>query len=251
MPKTQDAPQHRTSPVGVDQRSAPLTERVYSNDGNPEVIDQVDPRFVRVLDIGCGAGDNAALLKRKNPAHQVFGITRSESEASRARQWMSECWVGDIEKDLPESLRDQTFDCILFSHVLEHLRDPAALVARTSQLLRPGGRVVIAIPNVMFFKMRLQFLRGDFRYHPEGGILDDTHLHFYTFFTADEYLLSASPELQLIYKGVSGYFPMPVIRGRLVPRRMAEAIDSWSTRRWPNLFGFQIILAAEKRMIER
>ena len=97
---------------------------------------------------------------------------------------------GDIEGEIPQYLEQERFDCLIFSHVLEHLRNPAEVVARLSRLLRTGGRVVIAVPNVLFFKVRLQFLRGDFEYDPDGGILDDTHLHFYTHRTADRYLLA-------------------------------------------------------------
>jgi hypothetical protein len=112
--------------------------------------------------------------------------------------------------------------------------------------LRTGGQVVIAVPNVMFINMRLQFLRGDFQYNPEGGILDDTHLHFYSYFTADRYLLTGSPDLRLTKKLVSGYIPQPLLRGRVIPHAMAQAIDRWGLRLWPNLFGYQIVIAAAK-----
>jgi len=227
-------------------RSLPLTERVYENRGNPLVIDQIDSACSRVLDVGCGAGDNAQLLKSRFPRCTVFGITRSEAEAERARRYMAACWVDDIEGEVGSYLQGETFDCLLFSHVLEHLRNPAEVVARMSRLLRRGGQMVIAVPNVMFFHMRLRFLRGDFEYQPEGGILDDTHLHFFTYFTADKYLLSAAPDLQLTRKAVGGYIPLPFLRGRVIPRGLAQAVDRWGTRHWPNLFGNQIVLVAAK-----
>jgi SAM-dependent methyltransferase len=227
-------------------QSLPLSERVYENRGNPLVIDQLDSACQRVLDIGCGAGDNAQLLKSRFPRCQVFGITRSEAEAERARSYMTACWVDDIEGEPGPYLQGETFDCLIFSHVLEHLRNPAEVVACMSRLLRRGGQVVIAVPNVMFLHMRFRFLRGNFEYQPEGGILDDTHLHFYTYFTADRYLLSGSPDLQLRQKVVSGYIPLPLLRGRVIPRGMAQAIDQWGIRHWPNLFGNQIVLVAAK-----
>jgi hypothetical protein len=98
----------------------------------------------------------------------------------------------------------------------------------------------------MFVNMRVQFLRGDFQYQPEGGILDDTHLHFYTYYTADRYLLSESPDLQLTKKIVSGHIPLPLLRGRVIPKPTAKAIDKWGLRHWPNLFGDQTVIAAVK-----
>ncbi len=230
----------------TEQISLSLSERIYKNIGNPLVIAQVDASCRRVLDIGCGAGDNAALLKQKLPQCEVFGITRSEAEAERARAYMVKCWVGNIEGEIPPYLKEERFDCLIFSHVLEHLRDPADVVARLSQLLRNGGQVVIAVPNVMFIKMRFQFLCGDFEYRPEGGILDDTHLHFYTYFTTDRYLLSRSPDLRLTRKTVSGFVPMPLLRGRVIPNNLAKVIDGWGVRHWPNLFGDQTVIVAVK-----
>jgi SAM-dependent methyltransferase len=227
-------------------KSLPLSKRVYENSGNPLVIDQIDPGCRRVLDVGCGAGDNARLLKSRLPDCEVFGITQSETEAERARAYMTRCWVGDIGDEIPHYLEQERFDCIVFSHVLEHLGHPAEVVGRLSTLLHEGGQVVIAVPNVMFIKMRLQFLRGDFEYSPEGGILDDTHLHFYTYFTADRYLLGGSADLRLTKKLVDGYVPQLLLRGRVIPHAMGSAIDRWGLRHWPNLFGYQIVLAAVK-----
>ncbi len=237
-------------PSGKQERRArtslPLTERVYTNEGNPPVVSQIDNRCRRILDIGCGAGDNAALLKSRIPECEIFGVTRSDAEAERARAYMTECWVDDIEENVPDYLLRERFDCIIFSHVLEHLRDPAAVVARFSQLLNKGGSVAIAIPNVLYVGMRLEFLRGNFEYNPDGGILDDTHLHFYTCLTADRYLLAKSADLKLANKIVDGHIPMPGLRGRVIPRTWCKAIDRWGLRHWPNLFGYQIILKAVK-----
>lgn len=232
--------------VGDRQQSLSIEDRVYKNNGNHDVVRMIPSSCKRILDIGCGAGDNAALVRERIPGCEIVGITRSESEAERARRYMTECWVENIEGGIPEHIRSQAFDCIVFSHVLEHLVHPAAVVARMTRLLSSGGRVVIAVPNVLFFKVRMQFLLGKFEYQPGGGILDDTHLHFYTYFTASSYLLSQSPDLRVVGKLAPGHFPFGGMRGRLIPHAWSELIDSWAGRNWPNLFGRQIVLAAEK-----
>lgn len=124
---------------------APADERVYSNQGNPPLIDLLDKGCNRLLDIGCGAGDNAALVKSRHSKCEVFGITRSAAEAELAQNRMVRCWVFDIEDKLPDDLAKQIFDVLMFSHVLEHLRDPTVVLARLSRLLCSGGQVLIAV----------------------------------------------------------------------------------------------------------
>jgi 2-polyprenyl-3-methyl-5-hydroxy-6-metoxy-1,4-benzoquinol methylase len=121
--------------------SKSVTERVYSNSGNSALLDLLDKEFDSVLDIGCGAGDNAALVKSMNHECDIFGITYSASEAALAQKHMTKCWTIDVEVNLPDDLSNQTFDSLIFSHVLEHLRDPAKVVVRFSRLLRRGGRL--------------------------------------------------------------------------------------------------------------
>lgn len=222
------------------------SDRVYSNRGNPPLIDLLAADSKRVLDVGCGAGANAALIKARHAECDVFGITLSAAEADLARRYTAQCWVFDIEGALPNDLADLSFDVLLLSHVLEHLRDPAAVLARLSGLLRSGGQVLIAVPNILSWRMRLQFLRGNFTYEA-AGVLDDTHLRFFTYFTADGYLLSKSLDLEVTHKSASGSVPLWWLRRYVFPRKWAEVIDQWGCRHWPNLFGGQVLIKALKR----
>src|SRR4051812_46869141 len=90
-------------------------DRIYENEGNIPLLDLVDPSAERILDVGCGAGDNAAELRRRNPNVQVFGITNSRAEAAVASSRMEQCWVADLEAGLPGQARDRTYDAIVFS----------------------------------------------------------------------------------------------------------------------------------------
>jgi 2-polyprenyl-3-methyl-5-hydroxy-6-metoxy-1,4-benzoquinol methylase len=223
----------------------PVPERVYSNQGNPPLIDLLGKGCNRLLDIGCGAGDNAALVKSRYTECEIFGITHSAAEAELARRHMTRCWVFNIESELPDELAYQPFDVLIFSHVLEHFRDPAVVLARFSRLLRSGGQVLIAVPNVLSWRMRIQFLLGRFEYE-SAGVLDDTHLRFFTYFTADQYLLSKSPDLELATKAANGSVPLWLLRRYVFPRRWTEYIDQWGCRHWPNLFGGQVLIRAVK-----
>ena len=219
--------------------------RVYSNRGNIPLLDMLGNGCKRILDIGCGAGDNAELIKSRYPECEVFGITYSAAEAELASTKMKECLVFDIEADLPSELATQSFDTLFLSHVLEHLKDPDAVIEKFSRLLGNGGQVLIAVPNILSWRMRLQFLRGNFEYTSDGE-LDDTHLRFFTFFTADKFLLSKSHDLVVTDKRVSGSVPLWFLRRYLFPNSWAECIDNLGCRYWPNLFGSQVMIRAVK-----
>lgn len=231
---------HKISDNGV----AP--DRIYSNQGNEPLIALLDDDCNRLLDIGCGAGDNATLIKSRHQKCAVFGITHSAAEAELARQKMTQCWVFDIEHTFPTDLAQQTFDTLVFSHVLEHLRNPATVLARFLPLLRNGGQVLIAVPNILSWRTRLKFLRGNFEYESTGA-LDDTHLRFFTYFTADQYLLAESPTLEITTKKAHGSVPLYWLRRHVLPLRWSQSIDMWGCRNWPNLFGNEIFIKAVKR----
>ena len=225
-------------PISTDSR-----DRIYKNHGNTGLLALLDDDPSKVLDVGCGAGDNAALIMAKYPACEIHGVTHSAAEAAIAGKSMSACWVFDIEKEIPAELAAVKFDAVIFSHVLEHLRDPAAIVSKFAGLLLRRGCVVIAVPNTLSWAMRWQFLRGDFEYRPEG-VLDDTHLRFFTFLTADRYLLAKSPQLELVSKSVTGSVPLWLLRRHVLPQRWSTGVDRLGCRMWPNLFGDQVLIKA-------
>jgi SAM-dependent methyltransferase len=228
--------------------SAPhdLRRSVYANSGNRAVLELVDRAAVDVLDVGCGAGDNAALLLARDPHKRIDGITASPAEAARARQYLRDCVVGDIEAELPAALRARDYDAIIYSHVLEHTRDPARVLADSARLLRPGGQCVIAVPNVLHWRQRWEFLRGRFEYQSSGP-LDATHLRFFTFDTAQQLLFARAPELSVVHRSVQSSVPLWVLRHRGLGEAARARLDLWGGERWPNLFGAEILLKAVKR----
>ncbi len=243
------APRVATSHAGPSRDARPgdgRDARVYSNSGNAPLLALLPRSCRRLLDVGCGAGDNAALLGARAPGCRVDGITQSLAEAELAGPRLARCWVFDIERPWPAELDGERYDALLFSHVLEHLREPSAVLARFCRLLRPGGSVLIAVPNVLSWRQRLRFLRGRFEYE-DAGVLDATHLRFFTYFTADAYLLADAPGLALDTKTVSGSVPLGWLRRHVLPGRARAAIDELGCRWRPNLFGAQILLKATWR----
>ncbi|WP_018700268.1 class I SAM-dependent methyltransferase [Amorphus coralli] len=220
--------------------------RVYANQGNPRLLAlNGNGDWGRVLDVGCGAGDNATSLRREFSPVSVEGITHSKAEAQIAAEHLDRCWTFDIERAFPAEFAAKRFDTMLFSHVLEHLREPADVLSRFADLLEPGGMILIAVPNIVVWRQRIRFLFGGFDYEPVG-LMDETHLRFMTFRTVEAVLLSAAPDLRVIDKGVQGSVPLWWLRRHVLPSGWSQAIDRWGERHYPNLFGGQILLKVLK-----
>jgi len=131
----------------------------------------------RVLDVGCASGANADVLRGRG-ATSIAGIELDEQFAAAARERYDEVVCGSLPEDL--AWPDASFDTILAYDVLEHLYDPWSATKRLAALLKPGGRLHVSLPNARSKKLWLPLiLRGTFAYEPEG-IMDVTHLRFFT-----------------------------------------------------------------------
>jgi 2-polyprenyl-3-methyl-5-hydroxy-6-metoxy-1,4-benzoquinol methylase len=143
------------------------------------LVVELVPEGARVLDVGCATGYLAeALVQRR--ASRVTGIEISPEAAEQAREHCERVIVGDVETlDLGAALGDEQFHVALFGDVLEHLRDPGKVLARIRPFVADRGSVVASIPNIAHGSVRLALLGGQFRYRSQG-LLDETHLHFFT-----------------------------------------------------------------------
>jgi 2-polyprenyl-3-methyl-5-hydroxy-6-metoxy-1,4-benzoquinol methylase len=158
-----------------DLREAPAD--YYSIDRS-EMAAFVPAGARRIVDVGCGTGGFAASLKRDRGA-EVWGIELAPAAASEAEARLDRVLVGDAATCIA-GLPDTYFDCVVFNDVLEHLADPYQVLLRTQAKLAPEGTVVCSIPNVRYWRvLRGLLLRKDWRYE-ESGVLDRTHLRFFT-----------------------------------------------------------------------
>jgi 2-polyprenyl-3-methyl-5-hydroxy-6-metoxy-1,4-benzoquinol methylase len=130
-----------------------------------------------ILEVGCGSGNFGKLLKERSPV-QVWGIEVEAQAASMAADKIDRVICDAFSREL--ALPTQSFDCIIFNDVLEHLVDPFDALLYCKELLSPGGVVVASIPNVRYFHNIISLvLYGDWEY-TDTGILDRTHLRFFT-----------------------------------------------------------------------
>ena len=132
-----------------------------------------------VLDVGCGVGLNGAAIKRSGA--RVTGLEIVPRSIERARAVLDEVISADITSDaaLRDALGSRRFDLIVLADVLEHTVEPRAVLERLLPYLEDDGQVLISLPNVAAWTVRLGLLAGRFDYQP-SGILDDTHLRFFT-----------------------------------------------------------------------
>lgn len=134
----------------------------------------------RVLDVGCGAGHFGSSLREKlGPETEIWGIEYQPEIAEQARGRLDRVYSGDVMRIVDE-LPTGYFDLIIFNDVLEHLADPYSLLQNVKRSLSAQGRVFSSIPNILFFNtLRTLLIKRDFRYE-ESGVLDRTHLRFFT-----------------------------------------------------------------------
>ena len=147
---------------------------------NREDMQHLIPENVkRILDVGCAGGKFGELLKNKNPGLEVTGIEIHPEAARQASKVLDRVITGNIEELMDIDISDGYFDCIIYADVLEHLRNPWSVINAYRRFLRTGGYIVCSIPNVRFYKVIINLIKGIWEY-AEDGIMDRSHLRFFT-----------------------------------------------------------------------
>jgi 2-polyprenyl-3-methyl-5-hydroxy-6-metoxy-1,4-benzoquinol methylase len=164
-------------------------QRIFAS-ARTETFYLLPPRMDKVLEIGCGTGATLSALRKAGRCRWTMGVEVVESMAREAERCVDEVRIGDVEA---HSLvfAPETFDAILCLDVLEHLVDPWTVVRRLVEGLRPGGVLVASVPNVRNIRVVAPLvLFGKWRY-TEQGLLDRTHLRFFTRSSAIQLVASA------------------------------------------------------------
>jgi 2-polyprenyl-3-methyl-5-hydroxy-6-metoxy-1,4-benzoquinol methylase len=205
----------------------PLNERRHR--AHAKLLDAVGGNR-RVLDVGCSSGYLSKPLHERG--NTIVGLELDPAAANEAEQWCERVLVGDVERmELP--LEPASFDVVLCGDVIEHLREPGAALARLRPFLRPGGTLVLSTPNVANWALRLSLLAGRWRY-TDRGLLDRTHIHFFTRATLVETVERAG------YHVARVDFTVPVPGGRDGLDAAGRAVG----RLRPTLFAYQWLVVA-------
>jgi 2-polyprenyl-3-methyl-5-hydroxy-6-metoxy-1,4-benzoquinol methylase len=155
----------------------------YLNDvPNKSLIDmvtEIDMPIHNILEVGCASGYNLIELKNIYPDAALYGLELNERAVDIAR-CIANVECGNVETDgIP--FGDVKFDVIIFGDVLEHLKDPEATVRMCSDRLSVNGRIVCSIPNIQHISVLNALIHGRFTY-ADLGLLDKTHIHFFTLY---------------------------------------------------------------------
>ena len=150
----------------------------YPDYPNPDLLDRIPVGASRILDVGCAAGALGFAFKRRNPSARYYGIEADPAAAEIARGRLDAVVSTDVEAE-PYPFGDTRFDCIIYGDVLEHLRDPWALLRAHAARLAPGGVMLVCMPNAEHWSFAERLMRGTFDYEDQG-LFDRTHLRWFT-----------------------------------------------------------------------
>ena len=148
-----------------------------------------------VLELGCGGGGTLAWLKASGRARHTTGMELCAAPAAIARTRVDQLIEGDLTPGLA-TLPAAGFDLVLCLDVLEHLIDPWQAVRQAAQALRPGGSLIMSLPNVRHHSVLWPLLKRGVWQYQDAGIMDRTHLRFFTRAGAIELLQQAGLELR-------------------------------------------------------
>ena len=191
----------------------------------------------RVLDVGCSVGVLGQSIKQRQPA-TVVGVELDAAMAAEAKPRLDRTIVGSVEEaSVWESLAGQSFDCLIFADLLEHLRDPWAVLGRFVDQLEPGGTAIASLPNVRHYTTLLSLGLGGRWPYRDRGIHDRTHLRFFALPNVRELFESAGLEVQEVRRNY-----------RIVerPHRLNRLAGGLALPGLRELFAFQYLVRGAK-----
>lgn len=151
----------------------------YYNQARNEMLEFVPQNAKKILECGCSKGFFGKVIKARQDC-QYWAIELDEESANIAKQHLDNVLIGTIEEKLLE-VQNIKFDCIIFNDVLEHLVDPYKILIECKKYLSPNGVIVSSIPNIRYYQQLYFLIFHKTWEYTEYGILDRTHLRFFTY----------------------------------------------------------------------
>jgi 2-polyprenyl-3-methyl-5-hydroxy-6-metoxy-1,4-benzoquinol methylase len=253
--------------IHVNRKSYPYMEEV--NEGILKQFQRMLPTTGRVLDVGCGRAALAFAIRQLG--WEVWGVEQSGEACATAGKRVHTLVEADLHDydRVRAHLGDTRFDALVFSDVLEHVYDPRTVLEKYVDFVKPGGKVLISLPNAVVWTNRLSLLFGRVEY-TDTGVMDRTHIRFFTFRTAKRLVRAAGLSLDRVASTPHlARAVLPLVKTLLLPKNGANGvapdhralIDSSGYQRymrwvypvehafaslWRGMFAFRIILVATK-----
>ncbi len=210
-----------------------------------QVVQLIKPGST-ILEIGCATGYIGKFLKEKRNC-KMYAVEIDEEAAKLAKPHYEKIVIGDVEDEkILNQLPTKFFDYILCMNVLEHLKWPQNVLVNLKKFLKPDGYLIACIPNVAHWSIRLKLLFGNFDYEKGlfgtdhgKGIMDETHLRFFTLKTMKKLFLDTGYKIE--YCSFDPDKGIPKFHGLISRLPYGWKLLKKFYSLYPALFGFQFI----------
>jgi len=242
----------------------------YFEEIHPGILKQVGTGL-KILDVGCGYGRNGEEMIKKG--NTVFGLDIRPVAVEKAGTRLTYAAVADFSRaeSIPEEIKREKFDMVVFSDILEHVYDPMLLIRNAVPLMKDDAALLVSVPNIANWLNRLKLFFGIWEYDV-SGMMDRTHIRFFTLKSIKRFIKAAGFEIVGVY--ATPYFLRALgvpIRNWMFPESRdgkpssPEALEHSSGYRfylkyiyppeafmanlWKSMFAYQLVITA--RLVKR
>jgi 2-polyprenyl-3-methyl-5-hydroxy-6-metoxy-1,4-benzoquinol methylase len=221
---------------------------------------------LKILDVGCGYGQNGEEMIKKG--NTVFGVDILPLAIEKARTRLTFAVAADFgrREDIPEEIKREKFDMVVFSDILEHVYDPMCLIRNAIPLMKENAILLVSVPNIANWLNRLKLFCGIWEYDV-SGMMDRTHIRFFTLKSIKRFIRAAGFDIVNVY--ATPYFSRGwgvQIRNRMFPESRdgqpsaPDALANSSSYKfylkyiyppeafianlWKSMFAYQLVITA-------
>jgi 2-polyprenyl-3-methyl-5-hydroxy-6-metoxy-1,4-benzoquinol methylase len=224
---------------------------------------------LKILDVGCGYGQNGAAMMKKN--NVVFGVDISPLAVEKAKTRLTYAAMADFSRPetIPEEIKCEKFDMVVFSDILEHVYDPMSLIRNAVPLMKENAILLVSVPNITNWLTRLRLLFGSWEY-TVSGMMDRTHIRFFTLKSIKRLIaaagfdvtnVNATPYLLRGLAGIqarNGMFPESKNAQPAKPEALAAnpyyrfymkyvyKPEAFIANLWKSMFAYQLVITARR-----
>jgi 2-polyprenyl-3-methyl-5-hydroxy-6-metoxy-1,4-benzoquinol methylase len=237
-----DVTRYRLGRLGFDAGAIGHVGETYAMKSGEESSHNVIQRWLaqmpssRILDLGCSGG---LLSERaRELGHHVVAVDLFEPEGIRSR--VDTFVQADLNQGVPEAVATPGgYDIVLCADILEHLTAPQDLLREIAPLLSPHGMLMVSVPNISHWYSRIRIGLGLFDYD-QRGILDQTHMRFFTRRSLRRHLRGAG--FEIVRQEATGLPVEVLIRNEGTVARVLRRLDRLAVSARPTLFGYQFVV---------